>query len=136
MAQITPDMLIPAKQIMQFMETRDPTVLVGAFASENSVIIDSFSPYVFQGTNAVSKWANGFITHAKDLTDLRHTFGKPQEYSSDGKTAFLSLPITWEGMSNNKPFHEMGGLALILVNIQGQWKIQNYGWAVTSYMLK
>lgn len=128
-------MMAPIKQIVQFMETLDTALLADTFATENVLLIDSFPPYVFQGPGAGSKWAEGFIKHSKNFTDLRHTFGKPQEFSRTGKTVFYSQPITWEGVSNNKAFLETGGLALVLVSHEGRWCVQNYGWAVTSYAL-
>ena len=126
-------MIDPAAKIMRFMETLDRSALEDAFAPDNVTILDSFPPYVFRGDNAVSAWANGFINHAKNLAELSHTFGEPQEFSSSGQTAFFSLPVTWKGMSNGEPFLETGGLALMVVSMNNKWYIQNYGWAVTTY---
>jgi len=126
-------MLEPATAIVRFMETRDISALTDVFA-DGATLLESFSPYFFNGPDAVTQWANGFINHARDIQDLRHSFGEPQEFSSSGDSAFFSLPLRWTGTANGVSFDETGGLALMLVGYDNKWRIKSYGWAVTTFV--
>ena len=126
------EMILAARKIVLFMETRDAGSLSDIFAP-TVVIMDSFFPYIFEGQDAVDNWAKGFTSHAKNLTELRHSFGDPQEFTFKGNKAFISIPVTWEGKADGVPFYETGGMALVFINIDGCWKIQNYAWAATSF---
>lgn len=124
------------KRIMAFMETGDQSLLLNVFASQNVILLDSFAPYIFQGTNAAEQWAAGFMHHAQNIKNLRHTLGEAQEYSQTDKKIFFSQPIVWEGEVDGRSFYETGGLALMFVLENEAWRVQHYGWAATSFVLK
>jgi len=100
------------------------------------VLIENFPPYVFEGSDAVARWAKGFAKHAKNMEELRHSFGDPQDFHLDGELAFLSLPTTWRGTIGASSFIETGGWAFVLVKHAGGWRVRNYGWAVTGIAIK
>jgi len=136
MADAQPDasMLAPIEKVVRFMETGDATGLSG-FADRDVVIIENFPPFLFDGNDAVSRWAAEMRAHLADVTGLEHTFGTVQNFSVDGDLVFLSLPTNWKGIANGRRFDEDGGWAFVLVKERGEWRVRNYGWAVTRLSL-
>jgi hypothetical protein len=132
MADTQPDpaMLAPIERIVSFMERGDATNLAG-FADDNVTIIENFPPFLFTGSDAVARWAAEMRAHLDGVTALEHTFGPVQNFSVDGDLVFLSLPTNWTGISNGRRFDEDGGWAFVLVKQRGEWRVRNYGWAVT-----
>jgi hypothetical protein len=130
------EIMAPIERIVRFMETLDSQFLNDSFAGGEVVLIENFPPYVFEGGDAVARWATGFAEHAKNIRDLRHSFGDPHDFHQDGELAFLSLPTTWRGTIGARSFIETGGWAFVLVKHAGSWRVRNYGWAVTSVALK
>lgn len=137
MAENVPDasMMAAVERLARFMTTRSDADLIGVFAEADVTIIENFAPYVFEGPDAVQKWASGFRQHALGLAELQQTFGPPQDFSMDEDLAYLSLPTNWTGTSNGRRFSEDGGWAFVLVRHGNEWRVQNYGWAVTEYRL-
>ena len=114
MAAKRPDaeIMAPIERIARFMETLDSQFLNDAFADGKVVLIENFPPYVFEGGDAVARWAKGFAEHAKNIRDLRHSFGDPQDFHLDGELAFLSLPTTWRGTIGTTLIHRNRRLGL------------------------
>jgi hypothetical protein len=137
MADPQPDaaMLAPIEKIVRFMEAGDESGLSG-FADSDVAIIENFAPFVFDGNDAVSRWAAQMRAHLEGVTGLKHTFGPAQNFSVDGERLFLSLPTNWTGVSNGRRFDEDGGWAFVLVKQRGEWRIKNYGWAVTRLSIQ
>ncbi len=127
--------MAPVGRIARFMETLDASHLSNAFADRNVTIIENFAPYVFAGPGAARRWEKGFRSHAQGLCELRHVFGEPRDFSLQGGRAYYSMPTTWTGRSNGKPFSENGGWAFVLSRKRRSWRVQSYAWAVTSYSL-
>ncbi len=130
------EIMAPIERIARFMESLDSQFLNEAFADGEVVLIENFPPYVFEGGDAVARWAKGFAEHAKNITELRHSFGNPHDFQLDGELAFLSLPTTWRGTIGASSFIETGGWAFVLVKHAGGWRVRNYGWAVTGIAMK
>jgi hypothetical protein len=128
--------MAPIERIVRFMETLDSQFLNDAFALAEVVLIENFAPYVFEGSDAVARWAKGFAEHAKNIKELRHSFGDPQDFHLDGELAFLSLPTIWRGIIGASSFIETGGWAFVLVKHASGWRVRNYGWAVTGIATK
>lgn len=126
----TAAMLAPIEKIARFIETCDESNLSG-FANRDVSIIENFAPFLFNGPDAVALWAREMRTHVKTITDLKHRFGPVQTFSSDDQVAYLSLPTNWTGITNGRRFDEDGGWAFVLVKQDGEWRVRNYGWAVT-----
>jgi hypothetical protein len=137
MADPQPDatMLAPIEKIVRFMEAGDDAGLSG-FADSGVAIIENFAPFLFDGNDAVSRWSAEMRAHLADVTGLKHTFGPVQNFAVDGDLVFLSLPTHWTGISNGRRFDEDGGWAFVLVKKQGEWRVKNYGWAVTRLNLQ
>ncbi|MBI1210967.1 MAG: hypothetical protein GC190_05855 [Alphaproteobacteria bacterium] len=127
------DMMKAVARLAHFMVTRAEADLPDVFADHGVVIVENFAPHVFHGPTAVRDWAAGFRAHAADLSELNPTFGAPQDFSCDGERAYLSLPTRWTGISRGRRFVEDGGWSFVLLRDGAEWRVQAYGWAVTSY---
>lgn len=133
MADTKPDagMMAAIEKVAHFLETCDHADL-GAFASDGVAIIENFPPYLFAGPDAVSRWAHGMCAHTRPIGKLAHRFGDVQTFSVDGDVAYLSVPTRWTGIVDGRAFAEDGGWAFVLVREQSEWRVRNYGWAVTQ----
>ena len=127
-----PEMLAVVERVARFIETLDAAEIADVFADRNVTIIENFAPYRFDGATALDAWASGMRAHREATADLHHAFGAPQDYSRTGDQAFFSLPTTWTGRFRARPFTETGGWAFVLTRQNDRWRIQSYGWAVTS----
>jgi hypothetical protein len=130
------EIMAPIERIARFMETLDSRFLNDAFAEGKVVLIENFPPYVFEGGDAVARWAMGFAEHAKNIRKLRHSFGDPYDFQREGELAFLSLPTTWRGTIGANSFIETGGWAFVLMKAARGWRVRNYGWAVTGIAME
>lgn len=128
-------MMAAVERLVRFMAANATGAVDGIFAGSGVTIIENFAPYVFAGTSAVVDWANGFRAHAMGLADLHASFGAAQDFSADGERAYFSLPTTWTGTSGGRRFSEDGGWAFVLVREGAEWRVQAYGWSVTTYRL-
>lgn len=128
-------MMVPVERIARFIETLDASYLKKTFAGMNVTIIENFAPYVFTGPAAARRWQAGFRAHGRGLSGLLHAFGQAQDFSVEGDRAYFSLPTKWTGRTDGRKFSEQGGWAFVLVRQGRQWRVQSYGWAVTSYLL-
>ena len=126
-------MMAAVERLVRFMVTRAEADLFDVFADAGVVIVENFAPYVFHGPSAVRDWAVGFRDHAKSLSQLRPTFGKPQDFNGDGERVYFSLPTNWTGLSNGRRFSEDGGWSFVLARAGNEWRVQSYGWSVTDY---
>ena len=126
-------MLAPVRAVVRFMRTLDRAHLRGVFAGRAVTIVENFAPYVFSGAGAVRRWTDGCTEHARDLRGLRATFGAPQEYQSDGRSAYFVLPTTWRGRSAGGAFVEHGAWSFVLRRSPSGWRVAAYAWGVTRY---
>jgi len=129
---LDPALLAPIEKVARFMETGDESLL-SAFASEGIVILENFAPHLFQGHDALERWAKNILSWHEPPSDLvlKHTFGPPQDISVHDGLAFVSLPTHWSFAQSGESFEEDGGWAFVLVQEAGEWRVRSYGWAVT-----
>lgn len=129
---LDPALLAPIEKIARFIETGDEALL-SAFANKGVVIIENFSPHLFEGEDAVKRWSRKILSWHEPPSDLvlKHKFGPPQDLSVHGNLAFLSLPTHWTISEGGNSVEEDGGWAFVLVQEDGEWRVRSYGWAVT-----
>ncbi|MBA4383244.1 MAG: hypothetical protein C0410_00770 [Anaerolinea sp.] len=128
--QLDPELLKPIEKVARFLETGDE-IYLSAFAKKGVVIIENFKPHLFEGEDALQRWSNVIKSwHTKPIK-LVHSFGQVQDLNVGEDLAFVSMPTHWTGLRGDTPFQEDGGWAFVLVKEEGQWKVRNYGWAVT-----
>lgn len=128
-------MMAPVEALVRFMTTLDERDVRQAFAGEGVMIVENFSPYLFQGRDAVQTWITGFREHAEGLSGLEHCFEPACDFSVSGSRAFFTLPTCWKGRTKGRPFEEKGGWAFVLERDGERWRIKAYGWAVTAFDL-
>ena len=124
-------MLAAPQALAAFMATLGDGYLAGLFADEVT-IVENFAPYIFRDA---ALWRGGFRAHAAGLSELRCTFGTPQDFSRDGARAFFVLPTTWTGRAQGRAFEEQGGWSFVLEQRGERWVILGYAWAVTALRL-
>ncbi len=127
-----PEMLAAAERVAKFIETGDASWLEQTFAVGDVTIVENFPPHLFGGPDAVAAWSKAMREHLNGVSGLRHTFGRPQDFSRTGDDVFFSLPTTWRGAAHGKAFVERGGWAFVLSRQEGKWRVRGYGWAVTQ----
>ena len=132
--QPTDEMMAPIQALARFVASGDATGLEQAFASSGVVIVENFSPFVFEGPDAFDRWLQGFLRHidVDALSGLRHSFGPAQDFVHEGRTAYFVLPTTWTGKTHGRELSEDGGWAFVLDEDAGRWRIRSYAWAVTA----
>ena len=127
-----PEMMAPVEAVARFMA--EGADVAGAFAAQGVVILENFPPFRFEGPDAVARWREGFLDHARrhDLAALAWRFGDAQDFACDGGRVFFTLPTRWTGTVRGAAFGEDGGWAFVLESAGGRWRILSYAWAVTA----
>jgi hypothetical protein len=129
--QPTAAMMAPVEKVANFIATGDDEDLT-AFEGKGVVIVENFPPYLFEGRDAVQRWADGMRTHTSATHGLAHTFGPAIDFSTDGDRAYFSLPTQWTGRAGPQGFVEDGGWSFVLVKQGAEWRVLSYGWSVTK----
>ena len=127
-------MMASPEALARFLETADEGVLKGVFSTGDLVILENFPPHVFTGRRGLDQWRGLMARHVAAISNLRHTFGPPQDFVRTGDTAYFSLPTRWTGVRDGKPFDEHGGWSFVLVLDDERWRIRSYGWSVTRFV--
>jgi hypothetical protein len=130
--QPDPAMMAPIERVAAFIASGGAGVPAEAFAGSDVTILENFAPYLFTGPAAVETWALGMRAHVSGVTALRHQFGQPHNFSRSDELVFLSLPTQWSGVVGGRAFSERGGWCFVLTRQAHDWRIRNYGWAVTE----
>jgi hypothetical protein len=125
-------MMVPVERVAGFIEAGGNASTADVFAGDNVAILENFAPYHFTGTSAVRDWSRGMRSHLVGVTALHHRFGHAKDFSRTGDQVFFSLPTEWSGLDQGKPFTEKGGWSFVLTRHGREWRIRNYGWAVTE----
>jgi hypothetical protein len=129
-------MMAPIDRVAALIASGGAGSAAEAFASSDVTILENFAPYLFTGPAAVAAWMLGMQAHLSGVTALRHRFGQPQNFSRTGELVFLSLPTQWSGFAGGRAFTELGGWCFVLTKQAHEWRIRNYGWAVTELSLE
>lgn len=124
------------RRLAAFMSSLPPGEHPPAFARHGVCIIENFQPFLFCGPDAVGRWEAGFRAHSAEegLSNLTAAFGDPWDFNRSGGHAYFSLPTTWTGLTHGRPFEEHGAWAFVLAKEPDGWRIESYGWGVTSYV--
>lgn len=130
MSRPSPDMMAVAEKLAAFIAGGGRELPPDFFADGPITIIENFAPYLFTGSDAVTRWAAAMRGHLEPLSDLKPTFGEVHDFGCDGDDAYFSLATEWRGMNGGIPFHETGGWALLLRRQSSGWRLKGYGWAV------
>ncbi|WP_165190829.1 hypothetical protein [Caulobacter soli] len=127
-------MMAGPEALARFLETADERlVLRGVFSVGEVTILENFPPHVFMGQAGLDHWRDLMARHVRAITDLRHTFGPPQDFARTDDLVYFSLPTRWTGVRDGKRFDEQGGWSFVQVLEDGGWRIRSYGWSVVSF---
>jgi hypothetical protein len=97
----------------------------------NIVIIDDFTPHVWQGANACSDWWHGLDAGLKHdgITDGAVTHGKALHLNVSGGYAYVVLPSHFTFKKKGKTTSSPAVWTLTLHKTDGSWKITGWAWA-------
>jgi hypothetical protein len=90
-------MMAGPETLARFLKTADERVVRDAFSAGDLVILENFPPHVFTGQGGLDQWRGLMARHVAAISNLRHTFGPPQDFVRTGDTAYFSLPTRWTG---------------------------------------
>lgn len=103
-----------------------------ALCSSNTVIIDDFAPFVWQGANTCQTWLNALAAYDKQMgiTDEKVTLGAPWKVSVAGDRAYVVLSTTYTHKTNGKPTVESGAVwTMTMQKTSTGWIITGWAWA-------
>jgi hypothetical protein len=132
---VTPDdaMMAVAERLAQSVEQGDVSLLDGLFARGDVTIVENFPPHVFSGQDGVRSWAMLMRRRVENIVQLRHVFGRPQDFTRSETGVYFSLPTRWSGVQDGHPFTELGAWGFLLVEQNGGWRIRAYSWGLVSF---
>jgi ketosteroid isomerase-like protein len=103
-----------------------------ATCADNVVIIDDFSPHVWDGAGACAKWASDFDADSKktQTTEAVVTMGRPRHLDVMGDRAYVVLPTGYTYKVAGKPMQSTGCVwTLALQKTGAGWRITGWAWA-------
>lgn len=121
------------KVIHQFADgvnAGDSNKALTAVSSDNSVVIDEFAPFVWQGKTGIADWFNDYGMDAEDrgVTGAKVGLGEPVRVVNDGKNAYVLLPVTYDYQQKGVAMHEDGTMTCTLSKSSGIWLLTGWSW--------
>lgn len=120
----------PIKQFTDGFNAGDTNKALQAVSSDSSVVIDEFAPHVWQGTTGIADWVNDYGMDAQDrgVTEGKVTLGTPQRIESNGKAAYVVVPVTYDYKEKGVAMHEDATMTCTLTKASGAWLINGWSW--------
>jgi len=120
----------PIKQFNDGINAGDTNTALQAVSSESSVVIDEFAPHVWQGATGVADWVNDYGIDSEDrgITDAKVTLGTPQRIESDGKAAYVVVPVTYDYKEKGVAMHQDATMTCTLTKASGAWLLNGWSW--------
>ncbi len=103
-----------------------------SLCAPQTVIIDDFSPHVWQGAAACSNWSNDLDAYNKKngITFVSLvTLGKPWHVTVTVDRAYAVYPTSYSYKRNGKPVTEKGVWTFALQKLAEGWRIAGWTWA-------
>jgi ketosteroid isomerase-like protein len=98
--------------------------------ADDAVIVDDFSPHVWQGRGACTQWYSAFLVYAKTaITDAKITLGDTQHLDIDSGYGYLVATVTLTYRKAGKPIKEAGIVTMTMHNIGTGWRMTSMTWA-------
>lgn len=133
MPALDPAMMAAPEALARFLETGDEALLDGVFSANDVTILENFPPHIFHGQAGLAHWRATMAQHVGAISDLHHSFGRPQDFGVAGDLVHFTLPTRWSGVRDGAPFKELGGWTFVQVREDDRWRIRSYGWAVVEF---
>src|SRR3974390_2849261 len=120
--------------VHQFVDSFNKGDIKGGLATcaDSALIIDDFSPHVWDGAGAGAKWASDFDADSKrtQTTEGVVTIGKPRHLDVTGDRAYVVLPAGYTYKVAGKPMQNTGSVwTLALQKTAAGWGITGWAWA-------
>ena len=102
-----------------------------AMCTKDTVIIDEFAPFVWQGAKACSIWweAEAADDAKNGITGLRVTIDKPRALSVKGDRAYVVSPALATYTQKGKPGKLPGEWTMAFVKTASGWQLTGWNWA-------
>jgi hypothetical protein len=102
-----------------------------AVCADDAVIVDDFSPHVWQGRGACTQWYSAFSVYAAKtaITDAKITLGDTQHLDIDAGYGYLVASVTLTYRKASKPIIETGIVTMTLHNVGTGWRMTSMTWA-------
>ena len=100
--------------------------------ADQSVIIDEFPPYLWQGATACADWSNDFNVYREKngIVDPKITLGLGQHVDVMGDRAYVVVQAHITFKQNGKRVSERDPiLTVTLQNIADTWRIAGWAWS-------
>jgi hypothetical protein len=102
-----------------------------AVCADDAVIVDDFSPHVWQGRGACTRWYNAFSAYAAktSITDAKIALGDTQHLDIDSGYTYLVAAVTLSFRKADKPVKDAGIMTMTLHNTGTGWRMTSMTWA-------
>jgi hypothetical protein len=96
-----------------------------AVCAEDAVIVDDFSPHVWQGRGACTRWYSAFLVYAAKtaITDAKIALGDTQHLDIDSGYGYFVATVTLTYRKAGKPIKESGIVTMSLHNVGTRWRM-------------
>jgi ketosteroid isomerase-like protein len=103
---------------------------MSSMCSDDAVVIDDFSPHIWQGSGACANWGKDYDAFAKTsvITEPKVAMGKAKHFEADASYAYLVAPFTYTFKKDGKPVTEPAMVTISLHKAAGGWKITGWAW--------
>ncbi len=106
---------------------------VGSYFERESVVVDSFPPYVWKGANAGGRWWGDVATYdAAHQATLQASIGTIEFTDVSVSDAYVAVPLTITTEAKGKRRVQTGLWALTLHRTGGIWRISSAAWATET----
>jgi hypothetical protein len=125
------DVLKVVRQWVESLNKGDVNTAVAACARE-TVIIDEFSPHVWHGVGACSRWAKDLVVHnrAAGLVQGVVTLGSPWRVDITADTAYVVNPVDYIYTAGGKSAAEVGAIFTVALHKErAGWRITGWAWS-------
>jgi len=104
-----------------------------SLCTDHTVIIDDFSPHVWQGATACADWSKAFVADNKSsgIAFGIIKLGKPWKVTVTAERAYAVFPITYTFKHNGNPTTSQGVWTFALQKVSVGWRIA--GWAFSLH---
>jgi ketosteroid isomerase-like protein len=124
------DVMARVRQIVEAADHYDLET-VKAHTLDSAAFIDSIPPYLFQGTHAISDWAEAYAVFAKQnevtasSTKLLET---PTTVEITPSRAYIVVSAVHTLQMHGKPVREEGIITAVLEKIDQDWRVGSWAW--------
>ena len=125
------DVMVPIHQFVDGFNKGDIKTALAACADE-TIIIDEFPPYTWNGAGACAKWANDYDAAGKKdgITEGSVTLGKPKHVDVAGDRAYVVIPSDYAFKQNGKAMKETkAAFTFVLQKGAAGWRITGWSWS-------